>query len=223
MLIKLEQLQPLFEKKPVTGVLHLGAHAAEELEGYKSHGMERVIWVEANTGLAVYLINRTINDLGSTVVFGAACDEDDKLVDLNIANNGESSSLFPLKEHEKEHPQVKYIGTVQTWAFQVDTMMEKKGFDRSLFNFANIDIQGAELLALKGMHEQLKHLDYVYLEVNEKHLYEDCVLIDELDEFLLEHGFERNMTVMTNHGWGDALYTRKSTKSFWDMIRRRSK
>tara|TARA_Y100001970_G_C14257563_1_gene876633 strand:+ start:2324 stop:2965 length:642 start_codon:yes stop_codon:yes gene_type:complete len=213
MLIKFEQLQPLFEKTPVTGVLHLGAHLAEELEGYKSCGIERIIWVEANTGMAIHLMNRTINDLGSTVVFGAACNEDEKLVELNIANNGESSSLLEFDEHSKEHPQVEYIMKVQTWAFRVDTMMHKKGFDRSLFNFANIDIQGAELLALEGMHEQLKHLDYVYLEVNEKHLYENCALMPEIDEFLSQHGFNRTMTEMTKHGWGDALYVRKDEVS----------
>jgi len=209
MLIKFEQLKPLFDETPVTGVLHLGAHVAEELEGYKSCGIHRIIWVEANIGIAPHLINRTINDFGSTVVFGAACNEDDKLVELNIANNGESSSLLEFDEHSKEHPNVQYIMKVQTWAFRVDTMMDKKGFDRSLFNFANIDIQGAELLALNGMYEQLKYLDYVYLEVNEKHLYEDCALISELDEFLSQYGFERTMTEMTKHGWGDALYVRK--------------
>lgn len=210
MLINFEQLKPLMEKTPVTGVLHLGAHQAEELEGYKSCGIERIIWVEANTGLAVPLINRTINDLGSTVVFGAAFNEDDKLLELNVANNGESSSLLNFAEHAIEHPQVQYVGKIQTWAFRIDTMMNKKGFDRSLFNFANIDIQGAELIALQGMSEQLAHLDYVYLEVNEKYLYENCALIPEIDEFLDGHGFKREMTEMTKHGWGDALYVRKN-------------
>jgi|TARA_R110002060_G_scaffold38317_8_gene49520 FkbM family methyltransferase len=209
MLIKFEQLKPFFEKTPVSGVLHLGAHLAEELEGYQSCGIDRVIWVEANTNLAIPLINRTVNDLGSTIVLGAAFNEDDKLLELNVANNGESSSLLNFDEHSKEHPHVEYIGKVQTWAFKIDTMMDKKGFDRALFNFANIDIQGAELIALKGMNEQLKYLDYVYLEVNEKHLYEDCALIPELDEFLSAYGFKREITEMTIHGWGDALYVRK--------------
>ena len=213
MLIEFDKLQPLFEKTPVTGVLHLGAHLAEELEGYKSCDIHRIIWVEANTGMAIHLINRTINDLGSTVIFGAAYNDDDKLLELNIANNGESSSLLNFEEHANEHPHVQYVGKVQTWAFKIDTMMDRKGFDRSLFNFANIDIQGAELIALQGMHEQLKHLDYVYLEVNEKHLYEGCALISELDEFLSDHGFERKMTEMTKHGWGDALYVRKDEVS----------
>ena len=210
MLIKFDQIKPLFESVPVTGVIHLGAHNAEELEGYTSCGIERIIWVEANIQLAIPLLNRTINDVGSTLVFGAAFNEDDKIIELNVANNGESSSLLDFEEHSKEHPQVEYVGKVETWAFKIDTMLDKKGFNRSMFNFANIDIQGAELIALQGMTEQLSHLDYVYLEVNEKHLYKDCVLIPELDEFLESHGFKREMTEMTVHGWGDALYVRKN-------------
>jgi FkbM family methyltransferase len=209
MLIKFEQLKPFFEKTPVTGVLHLGAHLAEELEGYQSCGIDRVIWVEANTGLAIPLINRTVNDLGSTIILGAAFNEDDRLLELNVANNGESSSLLNFEEHAIEHPHIKYVEKVQTWAFKIDTMMDRKGFDCQLFNFANIDIQGAELIALQGMHEQLTHLDYVYLEVNEKHLYEGCALIPELDEFLSAYGFKRQITEMTSHGWGDAFYVRK--------------
>ena len=213
MLITFDRLKPYFEKTPVTGVLHLGAHNAEELEGYTSCGIERVIWVEANTTLAVNILNRTINNIGSSMILAAACDEDTKLIELNVANNGESSSILDFEEHAVEHPQVQYIGKIQTWAYKVDTMLEKKGYNCALFNFANIDIQGAELLALKGMHEQLAHLDYVYLEVNEKYLYKDCALIPEIDSFLEPYGFSRELTEMTKHGWGDALYVRKDEAS----------
>ena len=98
------------------------------------------------------------------------------------------------------------ISKLTTLGFRVDTIIEEKGFDRRLFNFVNIDIQGAELIALQGMEEQLKFLDYVYLEVNEKHLYEDCALIPEVNKFLLARGFKGVAIKMTNHGWGDALY-----------------
>ena len=210
MLITFERLKPYFEKTPVTGVLHLGAHYAEELEGYESCGIDRVIWVEANTTLAVNLHNRTINSVGSSIILAAACDKDSELIELNVASNLESSSILDLEEHAIEYPDIKYVGKINTWAFTVDTMLKKKGYDRKLFNFANIDIQGAELLALKGMHEQLSYLDYVYLEVNEKHLYKDCALMPEIDSFLKPYGFERELTEITEYGWGDAFYVRKN-------------
>ena len=71
-----------------------------------------------------------------------------------------------------------------------------------------MDIQGAELLALKGSSDTLKNIDYVYLEVNEKELYTGCGLLSEVDEYLKEKGFTRVEINMTPHGWGDAFYTR---------------
>lgn len=209
MLIKFDKLKPYFDNKPVMGVIHIGAHKAEELEGYESCGISKIIWVEANLTVSNDLLQRTITRIGSTVVFGAAYDQDNVVLTLNIANNGESSSLLQFEEHAIEHPHVKYTGIIETPGFKIDTMMETKGFNKPLFNFANIDIQGAELTALKGMCEQLRYLDYVYLEVNEKRLYKDCALVHELDEFLSRFGFTREITEMTTHGWGDAFYIRK--------------
>ena len=209
MLITFERLVPYFEKKPVTGALHIGAHAAEELPGYLSCGIDSIIWVEANPNMAWTLFSKTCTHIGSTLIFCAAYNEDDAAVILNIANNGESSSLLNFDEHTKEHPHVHFTGQIEVPANTIDTIFRRKGFKRSKFNFANIDIQGAELMALSGMEEQLKHLDYVYLEVNEKHLYENCALIGDIDTFLLHRGFVRTITEMTKHGWGDALYTRK--------------
>jgi hypothetical protein len=44
------------------------------------------------------------------------------------------------------------------------------------------------------------------LEVNEKQLYKNCALVEEIDEFLLQINFKRVFTEMTTHGWGDAIY-----------------
>lgn len=76
------------------------------------------------------------------------------------------------------------------------------------YNFWNFDIQGAELLALKGADKYIKNVDAIYLEVNEKELYKNCGLIHEIDAFLSNYGFTREITFMTPHGWGDALYVK---------------
>lgn len=76
-------------------------------------------------------------------------------------------------------------------------------------NFLNIDIQCAELLALKGMTKVINNYDYIYLEVNKEHLYKDCALIDEIDSFLNTFNFTRVETFWTDYNWGDALYIKK--------------
>ncbi|HIE83840.1 MAG TPA: FkbM family methyltransferase [Dehalococcoidia bacterium] len=204
MMIPLSMMRELFEQVPVHGVIHIGAHLAEEQHDYHKHGISRIIWIEANHRLHYELLQETVNHIGSSVIFCAAFNEDKKILELNISDNTQSSSLLDFEEHAIEHPQLQTLG------FKIDTVIEKKGFDRRLFNFVNIDIQGTELTALQGMEEQLKFLDYVYLEVNSKHLYKDCALISEINEFLEARGFKGVAIKMTNHGWGDALYIRSS-------------
>jgi hypothetical protein len=77
-------------------------------------------------------------------------------------------------------------------------------------NFWNFDIQGAELLALKGATDWLPYADALYLEVNEKELYKKCGLIGDIDAFLKPYHFKRVITDITPYGWGDALYVRVS-------------
>ena len=73
----------------------------------------------------------------------------------------------------------------------------------------NIDVQGAELLVLKGAENTLKTVNAVYTEVNTDYVYKNCALIEEIDEYLFRHGFKRTETKMwRNHPWGDALYLR---------------
>jgi FkbM family methyltransferase len=208
MMIPLSMMRELFEQVPVRGVIHIGAHLAEEQHDYHKHGISRIIWIEANHTLLHELLQETVNHIGSSVIFCAAFNEDKKTLELNISDNTQSSSLLDFEEHAIEHPQFKMIDKLWTLGFKIDTVIEKKGFDRRLFNFVNIDIQGTELTALQGMEEQLKFLDYVYLEVNSKHLYKDCALISEINEFLEARGFKGVAIKMTNHGWGDALYIR---------------
>lgn len=88
----------------------------------------------------------------------------------------------------------------------VDTFFKRNNLDASQYSFWNFDIQGAELLALKGAEESLKYANALYLEINEKELYENCALVGDIDKFLLPRGFSRAHTNMTHHGWGDALY-----------------
>jgi hypothetical protein len=64
-------------------------------------------------------------------------------------------------------------------------------------------------MALKGGTNAIQFVDAIYLEVNQAELYSGCGLIGEIDDFLRVYGFERIITEMTKHGWGDALYLRK--------------
>jgi hypothetical protein len=59
------------------------------------------------------------------------------------------------------------------------------------------------------MGQLLNSIDWVYTEVNVKHLYKNCALLYQVDAFLLKKDFIRVQTYMTTHFWGDALYRKK--------------
>jgi FkbM family methyltransferase len=195
-------------KLNINGILHIGAHYCEELNKYMNIGIkeENIVWIEGNTkivdNIKKQFPNRKIyNELIS--------DADDQEVSFIITNNGESSSILELKEHLKEHPHVYEVSRENRKTTTIDTFLEKNKIDFSHLNFVNIDIQGAELKALKGMKIFLRFVDYLYLEVNTKELYQGCGLLEQIDEYLSDFGFKRKEINMTSHGWGDAFYIKE--------------
>lgn len=206
MLISYEEIkaQLTLYKIDITGALHLGAHECEELPFYNKLGLTNkdVIWMDAIPAKISEAKARGIPNLYHAVV----TDKDDEDVDFHVSNNGQSSSVLEFGTHSKEHPWVHYVNTLRQKSITLDTFVKRNGLDISKYNFWNFDIQGAELMALRGAIDSIKFAKALYLEVNEKELYKGCGLVGEIDAFLASHKFKRVLTKMTSHGWGDALY-----------------
>ena len=202
MLIPLDYLVQKYNVK-FNGILHVGAHECEELTAYEKYiGRNKILWVEgledkvawAKQHIAdVQIEHAVVSDKIETLVF-------------NRSNNGQSSSILELGIHREHHPHVWYVESVN-----VETKMLRDfmgNYDIS-YNFLNLDIQGAELKALKGMEEYLSNVDYIYSEVNSDYVYKGCALVGELDEYLAGFGLVRVETDWTPYKWGDAFYVRK--------------
>lgn len=188
------------------GIIHIGAHLLEERFDYTSNGLNNTIWVEANPKIYsnIEFINHESND---ECVFNCAIsDEDDKIYEFNITNNGQSSSILELDKHKIYHPQIHVSDIIKVNSKRMDTLISENHIEINQYDFLNIDIQGAELLALKSFGGLLKNIKYIYTEINTNYLYKDCALLPEIDEYLEFFGFERVETEMTEFEWGDALY-----------------
>ena len=189
----------------ISGVFHVGAHECEELPEYVNTlkvPAQDVIWVDAIQEKVGQSISRGIPNVYNAVI----TDKDDQEVNFNISNNGQSSSVLEFGTHAQVYPWCVYVLQRKQQSITVDSFFERNNLDASKYNFWNFDIQGAELLALKGATKALQHAKAIYLEVNEKELYKNCGLIDEIDQLLSQHNFKRVITEMTEQGWGDALY-----------------
>lgn len=191
----------------INGVIHVGAHTLEEKGVYDSLNIKNVIWFEANYEIVNSMKIRFPNE---KIFSYAICDVDNQDREFIVTNNYQSSSILELKTHKIEHPHVTELKRMSVKTKTLDTFIFENSINSNDFNFLNMDIQGCELLALKGAEKLLESINYVYLEVNEKELYDGCGLLPEVDLFLEKHGFKRVEINITPHGWGDAFYIKKS-------------
>ncbi len=206
MLINYESIIAVLKKNNINvfGVLHVGAHECEELSFYQKLGLnpEDIIWIDAIDSKINEAKNRGIPNMYNAVI----TDKDDSDVVFNVSNNVQSSSVLEFGTHSIEHSWVVYVDKINKKSITIDSFFKRNNLQASKCNFWNFDIQGAELMALKGAIESLKYAEVLYLEVNEKELYKNCGLINDIDIFLSQYKFKRVLTNMTKHGWGDALY-----------------
>jgi len=196
----------------VSGILHIGAHECEELIDYVRCGVkaENTYWVDAMED-KVELNKQRYKNLN---IYNATIDlQDGNEVVFNITNNGQSSSILEFGTHEKNHPHVSVVKKVIKKTSRMDTVIEKNNIPIETINFINLDIQGVELRALKSMEKYLHHINYIYTEVNVEEVYKGCDQLNELDDFLKNHGFKRVDTFVLREGWGDAFYIRVSSQS----------
>jgi hypothetical protein len=175
----------------ISGVLHLGAHDCEEINFYNFIGLknEDLVWIDAINSKVIEAIKKGIPNVYHAVI----TDKDDDDVVFNVSNNGQSSSVLDFGTHSKEHPYVVYVDKITQKSVTIDTFMERNNINSSKYNFWNFDIQGAELLALKGSVKAIKDAKILYLEVNQNELYKNGALIGEIDSFLSKYNFERNI------------------------------
>ncbi|MEB3343439.1 FkbM family methyltransferase [Okeania sp.] len=192
----------------ISGVVHIGAHMGQELGEYQRMNVKKVLFIEANPVVSERLQKQVAN-LHNVQVVNCAITNRNGIVNLHVTSNEQSSSILPLKGHSNIYPNIKETHQVNVPGKTLDTLLQELGNQPEEFNFLNIDIQGAELLALQGATNLLKYVDAINTEINYEELYEGCALIDEIDEFLEQHGFERVATTTPNPTWGDAFYIRK--------------
>jgi hypothetical protein len=123
------------------------------------------------------------------------------------SNNGESSSIFDFKDHSDIYPSVKEAGRIKTRTISLPNMMTKYSLDPDKYDFLVMDIQGAEMHALRGMESILNKFKFIVLEVSIFELYASQGTFDDILKFLMKHGFSLVDLEMHDAGWGDALFT----------------
>lgn len=203
MLIDFQYLANKYRFRP-EGVLHIGASEGQEANAYHNLKVKRVVWIEALDSVYIKLVKNIRKYPGQETILACVSDVHGEEVDFHVTNNGaQSSSMLELGTHSQVHPEIKVDYTIQRVTSRIDQM----DYDWSGLDFLNIDIQGAELMALKGMGKMLDQFNFAYLEINEKELYRGCVLFPELNNFMKSKGFIfKELKWCGNTYWGDGFW-----------------
>lgn len=211
LLIPVDELVSIFKIRP-NGILHVGAHLAEEApmyEKFKWQGKSKIYWVESQSDLAERLsseLDPVIHDVRCATVWNVT----GARMEFKHTTNSQSSSLLDLHLHSDKYPGIKVDKSYIVITSRLDDIYSGTNFD-----FVALDIQGAELKALEGLGGLIDNVKWIYSEVNKIELYKDCALIGDLDLFLSEKGFVRVATRWAfRSGWGDALWVRNELNVF---------
>lgn len=153
-----------------------------------------------------------------TLIEGAVCDYDGTITFYPINQqktrttwedgNPGASSLF---RSNGQYPIETYVqDEVKTNCHRLDTIMKKYGISR--VDVIWMDLQGAELLALKSLGKMIEYVDIIYTEVSYKEMYTGQVMFSELNTFISSNKF-RLQNHLSLSGWQeDAIY--KNTRQF---------
>ncbi len=191
------------------GIIHVGAHYAEEREHYRRTGAKSFLWIEADPANMMQLKANIAGYGNSRALNACLSDVDDQPVHFyRSSNTGRSSSILAMQTHQKHYPRVQVVEnmTVRTRSFA--KLVESEGIIVDDYDFLVLDVQGAELMALRGFQGLLQQFRGIYLVVNIEHHYINGALLPEIDSYLKLYGFARRETLINDENWGDALYLR---------------
>jgi len=206
MLISPDKVRELLAHLRITGVLHVGAHECEELSFYKTLGIasENVYWIDAMENKVQEAKARGIPNVFQAVV----SDKEGDTVTFNITNNVQSSSILEFGTHAKNYTWCVVTDKKTLTTTRLENFVQRNNVPMQTLNLWNFDIQGAELMALRGAGDMLKYAEALYIEVNTEEVYKGCALVEDIDKYVATYGFVRIHTVMDPSGWGDAIYIR---------------
>ena len=143
--------------------------------------------------------------VGTTQIFKSSGNPKGK--DQSEWNYGnKSSSILEPQLVSKFTPWLDFNEKEEINICRLDSFCQKHAIDS--IDFVHMDVQGAELMVLKGAGEYLSKISMVWLEVENVELYRDQPLRVDIEDFMLKNGFKLTLN-KTNSVAGDQLYTNK--------------
>jgi FkbM family methyltransferase len=171
------------------GVIHVGASNGQERDLYNKYPVS-VLWVEAIPAVYQTLLNNLQNYPRQKAVNALITDRDGDFHDFHISNNsGESSSIYEFHDHKAIWPEVSFTGTIRLRSATLPAVLNNAGIKSSDFDVLVLDVQGAELLVVKGAGSALDSIKFVKAEAADFESYKGACTVATLSQALEQRGF----------------------------------
>jgi FkbM family methyltransferase len=178
------------------GVLHIGAHLGQESEDYAIRG-KPVMWVEADP-MTFLELNKNISQHKNQSAYNIVLGDQKREIEFFRASNGlASSSIFSFSKNSFKNVTTSEVLLLPMSRLDTNfTTDELENFDHWV-----IDVQGAELLVLKGAGQLLSICRTLFIECSKSEYYNGGVQWNELQNYLKGQGFRyfilpKNLTHM---------------------------
>lgn len=197
----------------------------QSIELYKAFPNSLIYAFECNPNtLEICKKNIKLYEDRITLIEGAICDYDGYIIFYPINQkktittwkdgNPGASSIF--KSNGNYNVETYVQDEIITKCFRLDTIMK-------LHNILNVDIiwmdlQGAELLALKGLGNHIKNVKYIHTEVSHKEIYTGQVMYDELNNYILSNNFTAINNLTFNCWQEDVIYKNNCLIKLFDIV-----
>lgn len=201
-------------------VLHVGAHMGEEVEAYRRFGFNQIHLVEANPEILPALSEKFANDKSVEIISVALGDELGEVefsVHKTQKGGMESASILKLARLGQIVPVFSSEKTYTVPLYTIDSLVANATIPETV-GLLTVDVQGAELLVLRGAQMFLQGVEAVICEVNLIENYEGCPLEADVAEHLLKAGFKCQLTIYHElydessrfPAWGEGLWIKSS-------------
>lgn len=193
--------------KKISGIIHVGANEGQERFYYAACGLH-VIWVEPIPEVFQRLQDNIQNYSKQKAYQYLLTDQNDTEHEFRvIGDNGESSSIYALAQHQDIWPEIQTVKTLAIKSKTLPTMLANENIDLSNYQGLVLDTQGSELLVLRGSQNILSRFTYIKAEAADFNAYEGCCQLNELVAFLKKYSFiERKRSQFANHPNGGGYY-----------------
>lgn len=207
-------LKNLSDKVELKKVLHIGAHTGSEVSTYEKLGISYVTWFEANPFL-IKDLEKNLNNFKSInhIIENYAVTSSTKKVSFNLIYNNSltntgCSSLYELKHHLTQYPDITKVETIEVNGINLDDYFNNKIFD---FDIINMDIQGVEYEVLTTNKILFEKRPKVFIiETSTDEMYEGQKLKYEMNNLFNEMGYTHHYHYPHAHNWGDSVYVDKN-------------